>query len=89
LQQIDELEQHEAFGSLMQNVQREMETWHHYDRLLFKLCKDSDLSMREIAGETKISLRSIFTTLKHCKERINENVKEDYLDYVNKDYELI
>ncbi|MFY8170483.1 MAG: RNA polymerase sigma factor [Candidatus Fonsibacter sp.] len=89
LQQIDELENHEAFGSLMNRVHEEMQNWHHYDRLLFKLYKDSDLSMREIAGETKISLRSIFITLKHCKERINENVKEDYLDYVNKDYELI
>ena len=89
LQQIDEIEKHEAFGDLMQRVQQEMETWHHYDRLLFKLYKDSDMSMREIANETKISLRSIFCTLKHCKERINENVKEDYLDFKNQDYELI
>lgn len=89
LHQIDEIEKHEAFGDLMKQVQKEMETWHHYDRLLFKLYKDSDMSMREIANETKISLRSIFTTLKHCKERINENVKDDYLDFVNEDFELI
>jgi predicted DNA-binding protein YlxM (UPF0122 family) len=89
LQQIDELESNEAFGSLMKNVQKEMETWHHYDRLLFKLYKDSDMSMREIANKTNISLRSIFGTLKNCKERIKDNVHEDYLDFVNEDYELI
>lgn len=89
LQQIDELENNEAFGSLMKNVQKEMETWHHYDRLLFKLYKDSDMSMREIANKTNISLRSIFGTLKNCKDRIKDNVHEDYLDFVNEDYELI
>jgi RNA polymerase sigma factor (sigma-70 family) len=89
LQQIDELEEHKAFGSLMNRVTEEMENWHHYDMLLFKLYKDSNMSMREIATETNISLRSIFCTLKNCKERIKDNVHEDYLDYVNEDYELI
>ena len=89
LQQIDELEEHKAFGNLMNRVTEEMENWHHYDMLLFKLYKDSNMSMREIATETNISLRSIFCTLKNCKERIKDNVHEDYLDYVNEDYELI
>jgi RNA polymerase sigma factor (sigma-70 family) len=89
LQQIDEIEKHEAFGDLMQRVQQEMETWHHYDRLLFQLYKDSSMSMREIAQGTNISLRSIFGTLKHCKDRIKENVGEDYLDFKNEDFELI
>jgi RNA polymerase sigma factor (sigma-70 family) len=89
LRQIDEIEKHEAFGDLMQRVQQEMETWHHYDRLLFQLYKDSSMSMREIAQGTNISLRSIFGTLKHCKDRIKENVGEDYLDFKNEDFELI
>ena len=89
LEQIDEIEQHEAFGSLINKVTQEMNNWHHYDRLLFQLYKDSNMSMREIAQGTNISLRSIFCTLKHCKERLKENVGEDYLDFKNEDFELI
>ena len=45
--------------------------------------------MRKLASETGISLTSIFTTIKNCKNRIKENIGEDYQDYNNKDYELI
>ena len=83
LQQIDEIEEHEAFGSLMTQVSKEMNNWHYYDRLLFKLYKDTNMSMREIAQGTNISLKSIFGTLKHCKKRLKENVGEDYLDFKN------
>jgi RNA polymerase sigma factor (sigma-70 family) len=89
LQQIDEIEEHEAFGSLMNRVNNETKTWHYYDQLLFKLYKDTDKSMRDIAKDTNISLRSIFCTIKSCKERLKENVEEDYQDFINKDYELI
>lgn len=89
LEQIDEIEQHEAFGSLMNQVSKEMNNWHYYDRLLFQLYKDTNMSMREIAQGTNISLKSIFGTLKHCKKRLKENVGEDYLDFVNEDFELI
>ncbi len=51
LEQIDEIEQHEAFGSLINKVSEEMNNWHHYDRLLFQLYKDSNMSMREIVLE--------------------------------------
>jgi RNA polymerase sigma factor (sigma-70 family) len=89
LQQIDEIEEHEAFGDLMQKVNNELKTWHYYDQLLFKLYKDTDKSMRDISQDTNISLRSIFCTIKSCKERLKENVSEDYEDYINQDYELI
>jgi len=89
LQQIDEIEENKAFGDLMQKVNNELKTWHYYDQLLFKLYKDTDKSMRDIAQDTNISLRSIFCTIKSCKERLKENVSEDYEDYINQDYELI
>ena len=73
----------------MTQVSKEMNNWHYYDRLLFKLYKDTNMSMREIAQGTNISLRSIFGTLKHCKDRIKENVGDDYLDFKNEDFELI
>ena len=57
--------------------------------MLFDLYRNTNMSMREIESATKISLRSIFCTIKNCKDRLKENVHEDYLDYVNEDYELI
>jgi predicted DNA-binding protein YlxM (UPF0122 family) len=53
------------------------------------LYKKTGKSIRELSKETTISTKSIFQTLKHCKERLKENVGEDYEDYKNKDYELI
>ena len=47
------------------------------------------MSMRELEAETKISLTSIFHTIKHCKQQLREAVGEDYQDYINGDYELL
>ena len=82
-------ENEQAFSLLMNNVEQEMESWHWYDKLLFETYIKDDRSMRGLSEDTKISLTSIFTTLRNCKNRIQENVGEDFLDYINKDYELI
>ena len=89
IQQIDELEENEAFNNLMKKIDKETFTWHYYDKLLFDLYKNTDKSMRAISKETNISLRSIFCTLKHCKERIKKNIGEDFEDFINQDYELL
>ena len=70
-------------------VEKEIESWHWYDTMLFKLYRDSGKSMRELEAETKISLTSIFHTIKSCKERIKNAVGEDYEDLQNNDLELI
>lgn len=70
-------------------VEAEINSWHPYDAMLFRLYKESDKSMRELAKGTKISLTSIFHTIKYCKERIKEAVGEDYEDLLNNDLERI
>lgn len=45
--------------------------------------------MRDLAEETNISLTSIFITLKNCKDRLRDNVSEDYEDFINEDFDLI
>ena len=57
--------------------------------MLFDLYKRTGKSIRDLSKETTISTKSIFQTLKHCKERLKENVGEDYEDYKNTNYELI
>lgn len=87
----DEINQQEqiATSNIEQMIEDEIESWHWYDSMLFRLYKDSELSMRDISDKTNISLTSIFHTLKKCKERLKESVGESYEDYLNKDYELI
>jgi len=84
-----DVEKHESFNCILNQVENIVDDWHWYDQMLFNLYKDSDMSMREISKETNISVTSIFHTLKYCKTRIKENIGENYQDYKNKDYELI
>ncbi len=84
-----EVQKHESYNCILNQVENVVDEWHWYDQMLFNLYKDSDMSMREISKETNISVTSIFHTLKYFKTRIKENLKENYQDYKNKDYELI
>ena len=84
-----ELDKHEALERLHQRIKEEMDNWHWYDSMLFKVYKEGNASMRDIAKDSGISLTSIFNTIKNCKERLRENVGEDYKDYNNQDYDLI
>ena len=51
--------------------------------------RDTNMSIRKIAAETKISWVSIFNTLKNAKNILKEKLKEDYEDYKNQDYERL
>ena len=84
-----EEQKHEAYLTILNKIKEESCSWHWYDKRLFEIYKDSGKSIRQLSNETNISVKSIFQTLKHCKQRIKENVGEDYTDYKNKEYELI
>lgn len=83
---IDKLE---ARNRIDVNINKTIKTWHWYDQLLFEFYRDSGFSTRQIEKETGISFKSVWATLKECKESIREEVGEDYSDYKNEDYELI
>ena len=85
----DNLEDKEAFEKVCNLIDKETESWHWYDKKLFNLYKDTDLSIRKIAAETHISWVSIFNTLKNCKQKIKDKHLEDYTDYKNQDYDKI
>ena len=78
-----------AFITLINKIEQEIRSWHWYDRMLFDTYISNEKSMRKLSKETKISLTSVFNTLKNCKKRLEAIIGEDYLDYMNKDYELI
>ena len=79
----------EAYTLLLSKIHEEVDSWHWYDKQLFTIYKDTDLSIRDIAKETTISSSSIFNTLKNCKSKVRNKFKEDYEDYKNEDFELI
>jgi RNA polymerase sigma factor (sigma-70 family) len=60
-----------------------------FNQELFTLYVYENKSMRGIRDEVGISLSSVFTTLKNCKAQLSEELKEDFEDLLNEDYELI
>ena len=82
-------EQNNAQNIIEIKIYNEINSWHWYDTMLFKLYKENNYSMRQLSTLTKISVTSIFHTIKHCKQRLIDNVGEDYQDYLNGDYERI
>ena len=61
----------------LKSVNNYVDSWEWYDKMLFKLYINTDLSIRQIAKETGISLTSVFYTIKTCKNRIKNKVKHE------------
>jgi DNA-directed RNA polymerase specialized sigma24 family protein len=96
LNYIQELSQNEVnkeyFDSLEKIdtlVKNEVDSWHWYDAKMYKLHVEKKMPMRMIEAETNISLRSIFETLKVCKQRLRVAVGESYEDFINEEFERI
>jgi len=83
------VEEHKAYNDICMLIDDELENWKWYDKKLFKLYRDSDMSMRDIASETTISLISIFHSIKNYKQILKQKFQKDYQDYINNDYNQI
>jgi len=71
----------EHLEKVFNNVDSVMETWYWYDRKMFELYYRTDMSMRDISSETKITLSSIFNTLSNAKKEIRKKLEEAYEEY--------
>ena len=67
-----------AYNRLLDELWEEVESWHWYDTKLFKLYHNTDMTIKKISEETKISERSIWNTLDNGRKRIQANRKEAY-----------
>jgi DNA-directed RNA polymerase specialized sigma24 family protein len=83
------VEEHKAYNDICMLIDDELENWGWYDKKLFKLYRDSDMSMRDIASETTISLISIFHSIKNYKQILKQKFQKEYDDYVNNDYNMM
>ena len=89
LEDTTDMREQEAYNLICEKIDNEIDNWHWYDKKLFILYRDTDMSIRKIASETRISWVSIFNTLKNAKNIIKEKLSEDYQDYKNEDYERL
>ena len=64
--------------TLYEEIWETADDWHWYDKKIFHLYHNTDMSIRTLADETKISARSIFNTLKNARERIQEECNDSY-----------
>jgi len=64
-------------------MEKEIESWCYYDNRIFKLVFYEGMSMRKLSRDTKISLTSIFNTVKNCKQKLKEIVDIDYTKLKN------
>lgn len=79
-----------AEDKMLNKIKTEVESWEHwYDRKLFKVYYETDISMRKLAKETNISVTSIFNSCKNYKDIIKSKFGEDFEDYINGDFHLI
>ena len=71
----------QAHKNLFDKVDEIVDNWYWYDKKLWGIHFNGNVSMRGIASDTKISLSSIFNTLKNGKEKIRKQVQKEYKDY--------
>jgi len=69
------------YVNIIQDIDNYVDTWYWYDKKLFNLYFNKGMSMRKIAKETKISLKSVFNSLTKAKQRIREEFGADYYKY--------
>ena len=74
---MDNIEEKKKAEELFNRVEKLVEDWYWYDKGVFNLHYHKGMSMRQISRETKISLSSIFNTLKNAKEIIRKQIKRD------------
>lgn len=81
-------EAQEAMEKLIMKMENELEELHWYDEKMLRIHMNGT-SMNKLHRETEIGLTSIKNTIKNGKARIHEELREDYEDYLNGDYDKI
>ena len=66
------------YNDLINEIWEEVDSWHWYDTKLFKLYHNTDMTIKKISEETKITERSIWNTLDNGRKKIQSNRKKAY-----------
>ena len=82
-------QKHKAYDKIIEDIENEVNGWNDYYKNMFSENILEGVSYRVLHKETGIGLSSIANTIKQCKEQIKDKVWENYLDYLNKEYERV
>ena len=80
LNEID-IDYEQSHKELFDKIDSVVNEWYWYDKKLWGIHFYDKVSMRGIASDTKISLSSIFNTLKNGKEKVRNQVGKEYQKY--------
>ena len=83
-----EYDQINAMEKMIQKMESEMGDLHWYDEKMMRIYMEGT-SMNKIHRETDIGLTSIKNTIKNGKAKIYEELREDWEDFQNGDYDKI
>ena len=89
IQEMEDFDSQDGLEAISRAVNSEISSWRRYDAMLANMYFKGDLSLRDIANGSGISLTSIFNSVKKYKQRIRHLLMEDYEDYINGDWHLI
>ena len=78
-----------ALGSLVESITSEINSWNVYHAKLCNTYFKGDMSLRDISSISKISLTSIFNSVKNYRKILKDKFMEDVEDFYNKDFHLI
>jgi RNA polymerase sigma factor (sigma-70 family) len=82
LSKSDELHQTEPskkeIDSIIKDIDNLVETFYHFDKLLFNAYRYEFKSIRKLSKATKIGHVQVFQTVKRCKQKINDKLKFKY-----------
>lgn len=68
----------EKIDEIIKEIDQYVETFYHFDKLLFNAYRYEFKSIRKLSKATKIGHVQVFQTVKRCKEKINDKLKFKY-----------
>jgi DNA-directed RNA polymerase specialized sigma24 family protein len=89
LQEMADFDHTDGLEAISRAINKEISGWRRYDAMLANMYFKGNLSLRDIANGSGISLTSIFNSVKKYKQKIRHLLVEDYEDYINGDWHLI
>lgn len=76
----EEIKEHSKprYSDLKEDIENVVENFYVFDKNLFNAYRYEFSSIRKLSKATKIGQRQVFETVKKCKEKINQELKNKY-----------
>lgn len=75
-------EEEDMYENLVGGIEEMVNSWYWYDKKMWEIHFKKQLSMRAISSVTRISLSSIFGTLKNGKNKVRAAFEREWKEYL-------